>query len=99
MKKLITIILLISVFLLLPMPIFSAEWIMDNNTADFSPTWAWYTSTLVPGYYGSNYSWAYGGSGEAIAEWVFQLPSDGYYQVFAWWSAPYETRSPDAPYP
>ena len=72
--------------------------IIDNDSADFTTNGSWYSSTLVAGYYGNNYLWAYGGSGEASAEWAFQLPSDGNYRVLAWWSAPYSTRSSDAPY-
>ena len=70
--------------------------ILDNDSATFVGTWS--TSTLVPGYYGNNYAWTTGGTGSATAEWVFDLPSDGLCQVMAWWSAPYSTRSPDAPY-
>jgi PKD repeat protein len=74
------------------------EQIIDNDSTDFIMDGSWYSSTLVPGYYGSNYRWASGGYGDVSAEWTFQIPSDGYYQVLAWWSSPYETRSPDAPY-
>jgi len=31
-------------------------------------------------------------------EWVFQLPTPGNYRVLAWWSSPYSTHSPNAPY-
>jgi hypothetical protein len=76
----------------------SFDQIVDNESVGFTSNGSWYSSTLVSGYYGSDYLWAYGGSGDASAEWAFQLPSDGYYQVFVWWSAPYDTRSSDAPY-
>jgi PKD repeat protein len=76
------------------------EQIIDNGAAGFSSTGIWYSSTYVPGYYGSNYTWTYGSAGTstAEAEWTFDLPSAGTYQVFGWWSAPYSTRSPDTPY-
>ena len=71
--------------------------ILDNDSAAFVGIWS--TSTFVPGYYGSNYAWTEGGGdGSTTAEWLFDLPSDGLYKVLAWWSAPYSTRSPDAPY-
>ncbi|MGD9193392.1 MAG: PKD domain-containing protein, partial [Desulfobacterales bacterium] len=75
-----------------------ADEILDNDSPDVVLNGTWSTSTLVPGYYGNNYLWTYGGSGDASVEWVFQVTSEGYYQVTAWWSAPYWTRSPDAPY-
>jgi PKD repeat protein len=74
--------------------------IIDNNSASgaFLTNGSWYLSTSVPGYYGKDYSWAYGGTGSATAEWILDVPVDGYYQVLAWWSAPYSSRSPNAPF-
>jgi PKD repeat protein len=75
------------------------EQIIDNGTTGFSTSGTWYTSTLVAGYYGTNYAWAYGGTtATASAQYAFQLPSNGYYQVQVWHSAPYSTRSSDAPF-
>jgi len=74
------------------------EQIIDNDSADVTTNGSWYSSTLVDGYYGNNYYWTYGGGSAASLEWVFQLPNDGNYQVLVWYSAPYSTRSPDAPF-
>jgi hypothetical protein len=74
------------------------ELIIDNDFPAFTANRFWNSSKRVPGYYGNDYLWTYGGGGEAIVEWVFQLPSEGNYLVSAWWSAPYQTRASDAPY-
>jgi hypothetical protein len=74
------------------------EQIIDNDWPDFKKRGSWTTSGRVPGYYGNDYMWTAGGNGDASAEWVFQLPTEGKYQVLAWWSAPYKTRSSDAAY-
>jgi PKD repeat protein len=75
-----------------------ADQIIDNNSPNVALSGTWYSSTLVPGYYGTNYIWAYGGTAAASAQYTFELPSNGYYQVQVWHSAPYSTRSSDAPF-
>ncbi|GAK59410.1 fibronectin type III domain protein [Candidatus Vecturithrix granuli] len=80
-------------------PVLQADIItIDNKDAGFSTVGSWYTSTTVPGYYGSNYHWAYAGTGSRRATWTFTVPATGYYQVSAWWSSPYSTRASNAPY-
>jgi hypothetical protein len=74
------------------------EQIIDNDWPEFSKRGSWTSSRRIPGYYGNDYLWAYGGNGDASAEWIFQLPTEGKYQVLAWWSAPFKTRSSDAAY-
>jgi PKD repeat protein len=74
------------------------EIIVDNTSSNFSKTGTWTVSTGIPRYYGTNYLYTAGGSGENTAQWSFQLPSAGVYQVFAWWPGFTESRSPDAPY-
>jgi PKD repeat protein len=98
MKGVSIVVNLVLALLLSPINLALADSIVDNDSPGFTTVGPWYSSTLVPGYYADNYRWAYGGMGEARAEWTFHIPSDGYYQVFAWWSSPYWTRSPDAPY-
>ena len=74
------------------------EQIVDNDWPEFSKRGSWMSSRRVSGYYGNDYLWAYGGFGDVSAEWVFQLPTEGKYQVLAWWPAPFKTRPSDAAY-
>src|SRR5512136_2671473 len=89
---------LVVFFLLLLGSLASAELVLDNTSSSTVVTGAWYSSTTVPGFYGTNYLWANSGNGSARVDWVFQVPRTGDYQVSAWWSAPYSSRSPNAPY-
>ncbi len=72
--------------------------IIDNGDSAFSTVGEWPSSTLVPGYYGYSYQYALSGSGSGRAVWSFDVPIEGYYEVFAWWSGPYSTRPSNAPY-
>ena len=98
MKKLKISLCLVLVISILSTGFAFADEILDNDSPNVVLNGSWYSSTLVPGYYGNNYLWTYGGGSAASVEWVFQLPSEGNYQVKAWWSSPYRTRSPDAPF-
>jgi len=71
---------------------------VDNGSPYYFRQGDWFASTLVPGYYGSDYEWTEGGVSGTSVTWLFDLPTSGYYRVSAWWSAPYQSRSPDAPY-
>ncbi len=71
---------------------------VDNTSAQAVPAGSWLSSSFVPGYQGSDYLWTTAGDGSASVEWSFQIPAPGSYEVLAWWSAPFSTRSPDAPF-
>jgi len=73
----------------------AGEIIVDNSNATFVGTWA--KSTLVPGYYGSNYQSHICGKGANTATWSFNIPTAGNWQVYAWWTSGL-TRASNAKY-
>jgi hypothetical protein len=62
------------------------EIIVDNESGSpaFSLVGDWATGAYGNPY-GTNYNWAYGGSGDRTATWRPELPADGIYDVFAYW--------------
>jgi hypothetical protein len=75
------------------------EQVIDNIPgAFFSITGAWWVSESQPDYYGTNFYHVIGsGNGSAIANWIFNLPNPGNYEVYAWWSE-HSNRASNAPY-
>ena len=76
----------------------SPQFIVDNEDEEpaFSLEGDWATGAYGNPY-GSNYNWAYGGSGDRTATWTPDLPSDGIYDVFAYWVQG-NNRATDAPF-
>jgi uncharacterized lipoprotein YddW (UPF0748 family) len=74
------------------------EFIVDNE--DGAPAFTTVGSWSTGAYgnpYGSNYNWAYGGSGDRTATWRPDLLFEGTYDVFAYWVQG-SNRATDAPY-
>jgi hypothetical protein len=71
--------------------------IVDNASSNFSASSNWWTSTSVSGYYGTNYHTRATAAVSDPAKWTVTLPSDGTYDVYAWWTAG-SNRAPSAPY-
>ena len=72
------------------------EMVIDNNDPQFSTQGNWWPSTIVPGYYGSNYlSTSPGSSARAI--WTINILEPGYYEIFGYWTA-YSNRPKQAKY-
>lgn len=76
----------------------AADIIVDNKSSLVTYTGDWPNSTLVPGYYSSNYQYNLAGTGLDKATWTVTLSSPGNYRVWAWWSSPYSTRPSNAPF-
>ncbi len=76
----------------LPAPI-----IVDNTDPGFSASENWSTTTIIPGYYGTNYHWRYCEPVHDPATWTFTVPTTANYKVYAWWPQ-YYYHSPTAPY-
>jgi hypothetical protein len=71
--------------------------IIDNDQSGFSTSGGgWYLSTSQPDRYGDNYRYHIAGS-NATAVWRPVLPSDGEYQVYAWWNT-HMNRATNSPY-
>ena len=73
------------------------EIINDNTGDDFETVGDWRTSTYVADFYGENYHYSAGGSGNDRAIWHVSIPKSGVYKVFAWWSDALG-RAPNAPF-
>lgn len=73
-----------------------AEVIVDNHDAEFSTVGAWPTSANA-GYWSVDSQYHFGDGGESQATWSPNLPSDGWYSVYAWWVVA-ANRAPLAPY-
>lgn len=65
-----------------PSPTPPTEIILDNASASFSGTW--YTGSSAAGKYGSDYRYAYSGSG-AEATYSFSVPQSGTWRVSVWY--------------
>ena len=62
------------------------EVIVDNVDADFTGSWS--NSSATTGYYGSDYAYAVGSATEtATATFTPNIPEDGYYWVYVWYTA------------
>jgi uncharacterized lipoprotein YddW (UPF0748 family) len=74
------------------------EVIVDNEDGepDFIKVGAW-SEGAYGNPYNTNYNWAYGGSGDRTATWTPDLPSDGLYDVSAYWVQG-SNRATDAPF-
>ncbi|BBO77678.1 hypothetical protein DSCW_50950 [Desulfosarcina widdelii] len=57
----------------------------------------WTQSQKFSGYYLENYLYAPRGQGDNQVKWIFDIPTAGFYRLYAWWS-PSSGRSTDAPY-
>jgi len=68
----------------------------DNTSQYFSILGNWSTSSVVPGYYLNDYSFASPGSGSKQATWSFSVAS-GQYTISAQWAA-FENRASNAKY-
>lgn len=71
--------------------------IVDNTDSGFSASTNWSVSTSTPGYYGTNYRARATAAVSDSAKWTVTLPSDGTYDVYAWWTAG-TNRSTTAPF-
>jgi hypothetical protein len=71
--------------------------IVDNMQPGFSASANWFTTTSVPGYWGSNYHARATASVSDPATWNLQVRTLGDYEVFAWWTAG-SNRATAAPY-
>lgn len=64
---------------------------------DAVPGTEWGVSVGAPGWFGENYALAVAGNGCSTAEWTFTVPTDGTYEVSAWWAA-HPNRASNAPF-
>lgn len=71
--------------------------VIDDNSTNVSYTGYWTVSNSQSDRYGVGYHYMTAGDGSAIAVWKPVLRSNGYYNVYAWWSF-HENRASDAPY-
>lgn len=61
--------------------------VLDNVSENFSVWGTWNTGTTAPGKYGADYRWTSTSlNSTAYARWYLNVPLDGYYDVYAWWS-------------
>jgi YD repeat-containing protein len=67
---------------------------VDNTDAGASATGGWTSAAELPGYLGSDYAVAEGGSSADVFTWTPTVPAVGSYQVFARWPADANRGSP-----
>ncbi|MEW6378760.1 MAG: Ig-like domain-containing protein [bacterium] len=67
------------------------EIIVDNLNAVFVGDWP--SSTVIGGYYGTDYQWHAAGDGTSTAAWIPLLPQNREYKVYARWPASAEHAS------
>ncbi|HMS56840.1 MAG TPA: N-acetylmuramoyl-L-alanine amidase [Fimbriimonadaceae bacterium] len=61
--------------------------VIDNSDAAFSAKGAWKTGAFATGKYGADYRFADTSSNVlSYADWNLNVPANGHYDVFAWWS-------------
>jgi hypothetical protein len=61
--------------------------VIDNVSENFSVWGSWNTGTMAAGKYGADYRWtSTNPRSTAWARWYLNVPKDGYYDVYAWWS-------------
>jgi PKD repeat protein len=83
-----------------PNPSTQGQYYITNSALwepDLDITGNWMESRTIAGYYLENYLYTPAGQGNNTAEWFFTIPSPGYYNVLAWWSAS-PLRTSAAPY-
>ncbi len=68
---------------------------LDSNTNIIGSGWA--SSTNVSGFYATNYFAHARGTGNNIFEWMPDLPNNGNYDVYVWYTAGFD-RARNAPY-
>ncbi|MCK5320349.1 N-acetylmuramoyl-L-alanine amidase [Candidatus Parcubacteria bacterium] len=68
---------------------------LDSNTNIIGSGWA--TSTNVSGFYATNYFVHSRGVGANVFEWLPDLPNDGNYDVYVWYTSGFD-RARNAPY-
>ncbi len=74
--------------------------IMDNSDPEFQLVGNnfWYNRNNPPwSSYGSNFRFNYSGNGEDQAIYTYEIPSSGYYEVYAWWVS-HSVCSQNTPY-
>jgi FtsP/CotA-like multicopper oxidase with cupredoxin domain len=60
---------------------------VDNTDPAFSTVGTWPTSSVVPGYSGTNYHYSAAGNGSNTATWTFTVGTPGFYTVSAKWTS------------
>lgn len=71
--------------------------IVDNTDPGFSASANWHVTTIIPGYYGTNYCYRVAQPVNDPATWSYKAPSSADYHIYAWWPQFY-THSSTAPY-
>ena len=71
------------------------------NSEPWSPSFEsvgnWVDTNVLTGYFKENYEYSAAGSGADQAKWLFSIPQEGDYNVYAWYPAA-STNSTSAPY-
>ncbi len=61
--------------------------VYDNTSPHFTVSGSWSTGTIATDKYGADYRWtSTRPTSTAYARWYLNVPRDGYYDVYAWWS-------------
>ncbi len=72
-----------------------------TNPEPWSPSFEragnWVDTNSIEGYFKENYEYSSAGSGADQAEWLFSIPEEGDYNVYAWYPAS-SSNSTNAPY-
>ena len=72
-----------------------------TNSDPWSPSYErtgnWVDTNVLTGFFRENYEYSTAGTGSNQAKWLFSIPKDGDYNVYAWYPAS-STNSTSAPY-
>ena len=72
-----------------------------TNSDPWSPSFErvgnWVDTNVLTGYFRENYEYSSAGTGADQAKWLFSIPEEGDYNVYAWWPAS-SSNSTSAPY-
>lgn len=61
--------------------------VYDNTSPHFTVSGSWSTGTIATDKHGADYRWtSTRPTSTAYARWYLNVPRDGYYDVYAWWS-------------
>lgn len=71
--------------------------VVDNSESGFTASSSWSVGTSAADKYGSDYRFRNTGTVSDPANWAFNIPVAGNYEIFAWWSQG-ANRSSTAPY-
>jgi len=71
--------------------------IAENTGPSFTTVGAWSTSSVVPGFSGTDYSYTGPGTGTKTATWTFNIAAPGFYTLSARWTA-HANRASNAKY-